>query len=307
MPDGSFIDADNYGAASAQYKAAHAPKAAAPVAPKAAAPVAVNGTVTPEDNFAGRSKTQYGVGERLRLDFTTNPLGATAASFGGLQWYIKNGKGTLVNEGGNNGKAIYTCPENAEQGSITLELRTTGMPAAIKATRSFTIVAPNNVVISRAPGTGTFHRQGIASSGFRGEIFLQPAGVSFRNLEIREGSAPSTGTGSMAQNINGFKDIGSIRHATMGTWVTIGGGSIATGCKADGIDEINAMPMDPPFAVGTFTWSIPWYYRIVGSHGTDRQFAFMHHQESVDAAGQMTMTKGGTTVVHNAADPDSDF
>jgi hypothetical protein len=309
MPDGSFVEAPTYGAARKIHDASKSATLVKPVVPVVAKIVqtTVTAVITAQDNFIGRNKVQFGVGERLDLSFTTTPAGASASSLGGLQWYIKSGAGTLVNAPGNTGLATYTCPATCEADRVTLELRTVTPPVAVKATKSFVVVEPKNVVINRQPGTGTYHRMGIASAGFKGEIFLEPRDVSFRNLEIREGSAPSVGTGSMSQNLAGFADIGAIRHPTIGTWVTIGNGNFATGCKAAGIDTIKALDMNPPFAVGNFTWSIPWYYRVVGTAATDRQFAFMHHEEAVDAAGAMTMTKGGTTVVHNAADPNSNF
>jgi hypothetical protein len=76
------------------------------------------------DPFAGRSLTKFGVGEELDLGFTTNPA-RTAASFGGLNWGIKSGPATLVNNPGNGGTARVTMGETA--GAVVLELRTVAL------------------------------------------------------------------------------------------------------------------------------------------------------------------------------------
>ena len=302
--NGQYINANSYGDAKKIYDASHA-KPVVPV-PVAVAPVTTRFTtvVTPADNFGGRSLVRFGVGEVLTLSFATAPATQTAASFGGLTWVLVKGTGTLVNNPGNSGIATFTCDDVA--GYITLELRTCAVPAIAKLTKSFQVVAPTDARMARVPGSGTFHRQNTGSAGFHGEIFFEPRDVSFRNLEFREGSAPFEATGSMNTILSaGKNDIAGIRHPLMGTWLPLLGGNIATGSKVNGFDTVRTMTTSPPYAAGTFTWNIPWLYRVIG-RGRDHQFTIAAHSESIDATGQTTISKKGTAVTHNAADLSSD-
>jgi len=307
MPDGSFIEAPNYAAARAQQDAArkaavHAPARAAVPPP---APVTITPALTPLDNFAGRSKVRFGVGEQIKLGFTTNPLGRSAASFGGLQWFVGSGSATVANDPGNTGTGTLTCGDKA--GAVVLELRTVSAPITVKASKHLEVVAPTDAVMARAAGTGTFHRHGTASAGFDGEIFLRPMDVSFIRTQFREGAAPYEATGSFAKKEVAVADInrGEIRHPILGNWIPVLGGNSASGSKMNGQDTVRSATLNPPYAVGTFTWNIPWYYRVVGTL-SEHRFTTAAHHESVTATGQMTISKKGTTVTHNAADPDSD-
>ncbi|MGB9123779.1 MAG: Ig-like domain-containing protein, partial [Candidatus Angelobacter sp.] len=77
------------------------------------------GVLTANDNFSGRSTTNFGIAEVINLSFSTNPAGTTAASLGGLQWTIVSGGGTLSNAG-TDGTGQYTAPSSPA--SVVLRL-----------------------------------------------------------------------------------------------------------------------------------------------------------------------------------------
>ena len=64
--------------------------------------------LTPEDNFVGRSLTEFGVGERIRLSAFITPS-ITADQAGGLVWSITAGGGELTDNG--DGTGIYVVPD----------------------------------------------------------------------------------------------------------------------------------------------------------------------------------------------------
>lgn len=322
MPDGSFIDAANYAAANQIYQARNAPAQGVqiPVPAPVPPPVTFSAVITPVDNFAGRSLTRFGVGEEIDLNFATIPPGRTAASFGGLVWAVKSGSATLVNTVGNVGTARLTMGNQA--GAVVLELRTVAAPQTVKLAKTLWVVEPTSAVMAREPHTGTYHRQNTASAGFLGEIFLRPVDVSFYRCQFREGSSTPVGTGSLAitmgssalhdanaQHDNVVQELGSlrsgIRHPVMGDWLNISTGHSVNGCKMVGHDTVRSLTLDPPYAVGSFHWDIPWLFRVIGTQG-EKTFHTATHQEAVTATGQMTISKAGCTVTHNAADLDSD-
>jgi hypothetical protein len=230
MPDGTFITAANYAAATAIYKVKHAPGPVG-VAPPVAVQVIFTATVTPADSFGGRSLTKFGVGEELDLGFSTNPA-RTAASFGGLNWGIKSGPATLVNNPGNGGTARVTMGETA--GTVVLELRTVALAPVVLLTKTLWVVEPTGAVMTRVVGSGISHTNGIANAGFTGLISLRPTDVSFYRCQFREGSATPVATGSLAVTLGARRRrrirrtkadskseltaLVGARHPVMGVW-----------------------------------------------------------------------------------------
>jgi len=319
---GVWYDAPNYIAAQAMHRAAQgpAPIVVAPVV----APVAVVFTtvVTPVDNFAGRSPTRFGVGEEIDLSFTTLPL-HPAAFFGGLQWAVKSGPGTLNNPVPNDGTARLVMGERA--GTVVLELRTIagpGVAAVVKATKTLWVAEPSGSVMVHEPGTGIYHRQNTASAGFYGLVQMRPTDVSFYRCQWREGAAPIRATGSMNVTIartaqtsesggqgqatqQELANLAGARHPVMGTWLDLGPGNFATGSVMQGHDDVTSITMNPPYAVGTFDWDIHWIFRVRGAMNEKHYFTATH-SEAVTATGQMTISKATCTIVCQAGDVDSD-
>ena len=98
--------------------------------------------------------------------------------------------------------------------------------------------------------------------------------------------------------LNGFP------HA-LGSWFSVVTGTVANPNKVNAVDTISSGGQVPPFSIGSFTWSIPWEFRV--GNGSPKVFTTVTHLQEADANGTVTISKGGTTKTKNADDPDSGF
>ncbi len=250
-----------------------------------ATPLTATGKILAKDNFSGRSNTRYGVGEILDLSTTASsvPTGT------GLEWVQVNGNGSVSNTGA--GAGTYTCHDRSE--AVKLELRTTGGSgtATVLDTKDFSVVEPSNALMKKAAGTNVWHVHNTASAGFKGEIYMRPTDVSFKYANMREGSAPGTGTGFYSHH-NG-------RSHPVGSWVTIGGGNSSDGSKINGVDTVQSGTDKAPYSAGTFNWPIPWNFKV-GS-GTEKNFTTANHYMEADATGTVSISKKGAGPYTKAA------
>ena len=217
----------------------------------------------------------------------------TIANFGGnLQWKVDSGGGVVAGNTGA-GVATYTAPD--KKSTVKLALFRNDNKAVVF-TKTIMIVAPTGVKFSRHDGV-TLHTNGMAGVGFRAHIKLLPNGVSFNNIEIREGSFKAQGSGSYA-NENGRE------HAT-GAWVPVanfnhvGGAALGAGAV---YDTVRAGDRAGPFEVGAFNWNIPWEYRVTPA-GSAHVFDYVVHKQEINNLGNVTITKGGITLSANVNDP----
>jgi hypothetical protein len=155
--------------------------------------------LTARDNFASRSATRFGVGEIIDLNFFSFPV-RPAADFGGLQWVLVSGGGTLAPSATNDGTGTYTAP--ATGGPVQLELRVaTGATAGrVISAHTITIVIPSAVRMTAVPGTApSFTPSGpIAAgtwgAGFQASPFIEPRDVSFTGAMFGEGTVAAVVT-----------------------------------------------------------------------------------------------------------------
>lgn len=238
--------------------------------------------LTPHDNFSERSTTHFGVGELIDLSIT-NPAHTTAASLGGLRWFISKGGGTLAGAG-NNGQALFTAPASA--GSVTLVLKVVsgGDSGKIVASTTITIIEPQGAKMVQQPGTGILHVNDTWSCAFIGDVYLLPASVSFANVMIREASVPAAASGFLAQLNGQLHEVGPL--------CSIGPGNSVTGCKVNMVgDKVSTGVFGPPYSDGDFLWDIPWEFTVGGS--SLRAFTRIQHRSTADANGTAAIAKGG--------------
>ncbi len=307
--DGTWYNAPTYSAARQQHLAAQVQ--VSPVAAVvAAAPPQVKfiAVLTPDADFVNRSTTRFGVGEKIELNFNTDPAGRTAASFGGLRWVVRSGPAVVVNNPANNGSARLTC--GTKSGAVVLELQTATQQPETKLTKRIQVVRPNRIVFAREPNTGTYHRQGVPSAGFSAITYLEPRDVSFSFMEYREGGASYEGSGAYKIDESSLADLQTdyeVIHPVRGDWCLVDGGdNIATGSLVDGSDEIKSGPVPNLGQQGRFCWKIPQYGRVAGTRD-EFLIETLDHVETVTANGQLTISKGGVVVTHNQNDPNSDI
>lgn len=257
--------------------------------------VAVNGVLTPDDNFAGRSKTNFGVAELIHLSFASSPS-RTAAQLGGLRWVQTSGPaGTLSNNTGN-GNADFIAPGTA--GAVGLQLVVVSGPNAggVVFRTTITIVAPNDAVMIQEPGTSLRHTTGQWGITFYGHFFLRPTNVSFNRITFNEGGGP----GVTAVSSGFLTPLDSPVHA-VGPDIPVGRGNLANGCQVLGFDTVGHGDLPGPFSVGDFLWAIPWQFKVGG--GASTTFTTANHHTTADAAGTAVISKKSTPFTRAVGDP----
>jgi hypothetical protein len=115
--------------------------------------------VTPAVNWTGRQTTQFGLGEVINMSFTSSK---TASDFGGLQWTIVTGGGSLASgPNGNSGLDTYTAP--CTPGSVKLRLQVASGSAKGKGQDIVVkIIAPSGVHLTIP--SSIFHTSGQFSN-----------------------------------------------------------------------------------------------------------------------------------------------
>lgn len=234
---------------------------------------------------ADRTRTTVGVGERVRLTY----------SLGSATW-TKTG-GRLSSTSG--ATTTFTAPSRAATVTITAKDGN-----ACTATIDFTVIEPSGVSMRRKSGTGVWHANNIPSVGMKLDIYITPDTVSFENIEIMESDCVGAVTGYfVGTTLDGIHHAG---HGA-GTWVTVGTVRAGRGSKVDGTDTAQSghCNFGQPYADGTFDWPIPWNFRVNG--GSEKRFATVHQRFIIDAAGAMTVRKGGARANAALADAISGY
>lgn len=251
------------------------------------------GVLTANDNFAGRSTTNFGIAEVINLSFSTNPSGATAASFGGLQWTIVSGGGTITS--GTDGTGTYTAP--SVPATVVLRLAVaSGSSVGNGSNYQIAIVSPSGAHMAK--DSNLRHTTGFAGVGFKGDIFLEPANVSFAGMFFSEGSTFAVASGFYAQ-------FNNLQHPD-GVLASVGSCNLTSGCIVIGQDRVDTGDLGPPFSVGDFLWQIPWQYSVGTGRMTQFMLANQHH--FADATGKASAEKAGSGAFSkNAGDPTSSF
>ncbi len=236
---------------------------------------------------ANRKRAKVGVGEEVTL--TVSP--------GSADWAVAGDHGAKV-VSASGLAATFTAGDRAGASTIT------GTALGSSFTVEFTVIEPTGAMMERAPGTGIYHRSGTPSVGFLGKPFIQPADVSFQNIKIREKHCAAVTTGYFGHQAgldhdpdpggpNDFKAVGSVVAGKGSEFLVVDTVQGADGGKG------------PPYSDGTFTWHIPWEYRV--GAGAPKEFATVDQVKTIDSTGRLTISKGGTSVSKALDDPDSDY
>jgi len=251
----------------------------------------IKSVLTPQVAVVGQpNRKKFGVGEIIDLSCIIR--GGNIADFGGLiSWKVHSGGGAISGND-NAGNATYTAGDLGATVSLKVIRNDTK-----KDIHSVTIhiVAPTSIKFIRGPNQGVLHTNGLAGAGFEAYQNLLPAGVSYENIEIREGSFKSKGTGS-------YKHEDARVHAT-GAW---GVGTVSNNNQIAGFDTVRAGDVNPPYEKGTFEWYIPWQYRLIPAikaNAPVHTISYITHKQEINSLGNVTITKGGITVSANVNDP----
>ncbi len=230
-------------------------------------------TLAPLVVIANRVAGSYGIGEVVAVSCTVTG-GGTIAGLGGVSYKITQGSGALAGAAPAAGTVTFTAAGKVE--TVKISAFGQNAPNQELAVAGLNIVAPTSLKFVK--NSNVFHTHGQADAGFRGNIFLQPPGVSYQNLEVREGE---------------FKGVGSGYYAAQNNMVhpaTAAAVAIVNGNQVNGMDTIYSGNQGPPWSAGKFEWNIPWQYRIVGTNDWTT-FAYANHVQEINALGAVSIGK----------------
>ena len=231
-------------------------------------------TLTPAVVLQNRVAGKYGIGEVITVSCTATPRGSNIADLGGVGYRIVQGSGRFTAANTVAGTAVFTASGKAE--TVKIEAFGVAAPSKQLAVASMTIVAPTGLAFTRVGNIK--HTNGSADAGFRGAVTLQPAGVSYQQLVIREGEFKGKGTGYYAAQNN-------LVHPATGAGV-----AIVNGNAVSRQDEIYSGIQGQPWTAGEFQWHIPWQYQLIGTQAWVT-FAYADHVQSITALGAVSIGK----------------
>ncbi|MEO8022290.1 hypothetical protein [Polaromonas sp.] len=276
----------------------------------------VKGVLTPAVAIVHRGKGRYGVGEVIQLSVTVTPLGALAAVLAdGVKWKLKSGVAgrlSLVNTAA--GTATLTLGSTG--GDMGLEVWSEAALPAKLTTVNIKVVAPNGVIFRKVPGSTIAHVQYAAHAGFIAEADIEPIGVSFANVEVREGKFKAVAAGAFAHE-NGVEHpfgpwlgiacvpLTGVNHWLANDRVESSHGVARTDAMGAAVLDEQGRPM---FGPSSFEWNIPWHYRVVGEIDNGTIFVYMVHKQTVEVTGRVTIKKHTSeSCAANYSDPTTGF
>lgn len=230
-------------------------------------------TLTPSVIIANRVAGKFGIGELVTLGCVAMPAGSNVAAIGGVDYKVTQGSGSLSTANTPPNTAIFTAAGKVESVQITAS----GKNAPnTKAVVTLNIVAPTSLKFTKVGNIK--HTNGSADAGFKGTIALQPPGVSYQRLKVREGEFKGKGTGYYAGQQN-------MVHPASAAPLTI-----INGNQVNGLDTIYSGIQGQPWSSGTFEWNIPWEYQMPGSNDWI-PFGYANHVQEITAQGAVSIGK----------------
>jgi hypothetical protein len=150
----------------------------------------------------------------------------------------------------------------------------------------FNVIEPSSVSIAKTGGANQTNPLGVQISA---QWYIGPEDVSFTKIEIAEQQCNAVCSGYFNYQQGLLHNPGSDAPVTN----TLVAGK---GWLCSGIDGISGGSQGPPYSPGTFTWSIPWKYKINGNYFL---FTTVDHVKEVTIGANnkatITLTKLGAT------------
>ncbi len=229
-----------------------------------------------------RARTTVGVGEEVTV--TVDPAPAT--------WLV-SGAGTVSPSSG--ASVTFRAADRAGSATVTAD------GAGGSCTITFTVIEPSGIMMSRV--SLVRHGKGHPDCGFLARPYVQPATVSFYNIEVRERNSHSTATGY-------FKPFDGCTHQSetqlASEWYTVQECCEGLGSPVDCYDEIySGYPGIPTPSVGLMTFPITWQFQVGG--GAAKSMPDFEQRHTVTATGDCTTSKGGASETTHQSDEDSGY
>lgn len=290
-------------------------------------PAAVKVTlgISPGTHLARRRHNQFGVGEKIDLSYALEPA-VRPEQLGGLIWEVK-GPADLDVPKHPRPRLTATKAAGPQDVTVNLKIRTGAHAETVMATETIRVIPPTGVAMEMRDDR-VHHYEGLASAGFVGRWFFQPADVSFHNLEFREEACPSVTHGCFA------KGKWAEGHQANPKWGgTTPGEQDARGTPISGTDTVFSGYFRPcretrpatkasqktlaffgfpervmhPYKSGDFepgklVWNIPVSYRIVGT-AEAVPFGYENQEMECYDDGDMRIRKLGVEVTKSAGPP----
>ncbi|MDR2437978.1 MAG: hypothetical protein LBE12_01235 [Planctomycetaceae bacterium] len=206
---------------------------------------------TPGDDFAGRSKTEMGVGEIADVQvIPINPPDTTI-----------NVTSITTSGAITNGGYRITAGNTAGAGTITVKATINGSWTEYTETLNVSVLEPTSIVFEEVvkwrnhldpttPIPNTLRGASIIC-----KMFVQPKNVSFKGVSFGEDFVvPTKCEGSLDTRVT------PVNHSS---WTDVAtAGNILTGCRIGGSDVYDhAIFMCPFLGNGERIWDIPWSYK----------------------------------------------
>jgi hypothetical protein len=205
--------------------------------PPAKAPAAPSATIANETvaiDPGPRTRTKIAVGEEVTLTY----------SAGNANWQTT--AGTLSAKRGVS--VTLTAPDTARTVTVT----------AGKATITFDVIAPKDVLMERYPSTGISHTKDRPDIGMLTTAFLQPDTVNFYNIKHREVDARAFATG-VYKPFDGIGHDANPKTIRMQDVVVAGKGTQSR--IQDKVCSGDPATL-PPFETGQILYVIPYEYQV---------------------------------------------
>lgn len=225
--------------------------------------------VVPRVWVAHRIEGCVGVGEVVELNYLFPDEEAYEVDFRmkqgeGMLQVVNSCKGTAVFEAGELADdvviSVVRLPEEQEVGFVGLH-----------------VVAPTHLRFTKWGNTQ--HTHDCADAGFRGELYLLPAGVSYENLLLREGACRAAAEGYYE------------RHGELldfpATSVPVG---VIGGNRVNGLDGVYSGKHALPWSTGVMSATIPWEYCCVGTHNW-QPFVCVDYEKRIEPNGTVSIRK----------------
>ena len=219
-----------------------------------------------------RWRKAIGVGEEVILNVTP----------GSAQWSLSGGGRLSATHGRS---VAYTAGDQA--GDVTITATGCGAETSI----TLTVVAPAGLLIERAAGGESERPLGPREAGFLCRLYLQPADVSFHNVEVREQGVAAVATGA-------YTPWNGLARQPGSSFLTVGDAIEGKGTPVNCTDDVRAGDPGgrPPFEKGALVFEVPWEYRV--GAGSPTVFATVEQRQVIDRNGRVEISKGEVAESH---------
>lgn len=231
-----------------------------------------------------RQRRRIGVGEKVALAIPQD----------NGQWNVE-GPGVLDTRAGN--MVELTAGDSAGRVFISVQ----GQDGCFSRI-DFEVVEPDGVELVAEPAIG--HTQGTPSVELYANVHITPADVSFQGVYFRELKCLAKYDGYF-ERLNDWE--WTVREEIVThepNALSVIGGEVVEGygtyADYDGI-IMNDNGLGQPFSDGSFTWPIPWEYRVEG--GQWKRFATVNQIKLITPTGKLTVLKSGVFESKELMDP----